>query len=200
MKRLLVLALAPLLLAACDRKPAAPAPAPAATVATPTPPKPTPPADAANFQHDAALDLSGFYFTDAEVKSGNWKLKSLNIGAPSDFAAWEDGKRPSQYGPIFLEFEDVTSPTAVNELGQTNHTVSFRLLPDSYRVDGHQVVFHAKDARIGEVVLSGVMDVAKLQAAKTDGPSGGPRPVLTGDLQIGADRIRNLSFVYFPGE
>jgi len=200
MKRLLVpAALLPFLLAACDSKPAAEPPAqpPAATApAAPVAPDPA----AANFQHDPALDVFGYYFTETPVQAGNWKLKSVNMGTPDDFASWEEGKRPSNYGPFFLEFEDVTSPTAENELGQTYHTVSFRLQADSYRVDTQEVVFRSKDPRVGEVIFSGMFDAAALKAAKAAGPGGEVKTVLTGGLQIGAERIRNISFIYFAGD
>ena len=197
MKRLLVpVALAPFLLVACDNrsaeKPSAPPPVAAAPVA--------PESAAANFQHDPALEVFGYYFTETPVQVGNWKLKSVNMGMPSDFASWEEGKRPSNYGPFFLEFEDVTSPTAENELGQVHHTVSFRLQADSYRVNTHEVVFRSKDPRVGEVVFSGLFDVAALKAAKAAGPGGEVKTVLTGGLQIGAERIRNISFIYFAGD
>lgn len=204
MKRLLAsVALLPFLLAACDSKPAADAPAQTAATtapASPLPPAPIPDPAAANFQHDPALDVFGYYFTETPVQVGNWKLRSVNMGMPSDFASWEEGKRPSNYGPFFLEFEDVSSPTAENELGQVNHTVSFRLQADSYRVDGQEVVFRSKDPRVGEVVFSGMFNVAALKAAKAAGPAGGAQTVLTGGLQIGAERIRNISFLYFAGD
>ncbi|WP_425998775.1 hypothetical protein [Caulobacter sp. DWR1-3-2b1] len=200
MKRLLAsAALLPFLLVACDTRPAADAPAqtPAAT-ATAT----TPAADpaVADFQHDPALDAFGYYFTQNPVQVGNWKLTSVNMGMTSDFASWEEGKRPSNYGPFFLEFEDVTSPTTENELGQIHHTVSFRLQADTYRVTPREVMFRSKDPRIGEVIFSGMFDVAALKAAKAAGPPGPPKIVLTGGLQIGAERIRNISFIYYAGD
>jgi hypothetical protein len=199
MKRLSALvALLPLLLAACDNKPAVDKPASPPT-ATPTPAIAAEPSAVA-FQHDPTLDVFGYYFTKTPVQSGNWKLKSVNLGSPSDFAAWEDGKRPANFGPFFLEFEDVTSPTAENELGQVYHTASFRLQPDRYKVGAGQVTFHATDPRVGEVVFSGGLDLVALKAAKTEGPSGGARTVLTGGLQVGAERIRNISFIYFAGD
>lgn len=203
MRRLLVLALGPLLLlGACDAPktasapPATPQNAPASAAA----PAVRADASGANFQHDPKLDAFGYYFSATPVTSGNWALASLNIGTPEDFAAWEQGKRPSAYAPIFLEFEDVTSPTAQNELGQTYRTVSFRLLPDVYRVDGSEVIFRAKDPRVGEVVFSGAFDLNALKAAKADGPGVGDLIVLRGGLQVGAERIRNISFSYFAGD
>jgi len=201
MKRLLACAaLLPFLLVACDNQPTAPADAPAATAPATPPTTPTADPAAANFQRDATLDVFGYYFTQTPVQVGNWKLKSVNMGSPDDFASWEDGKRPSNFGPFFLEFEDVTSPTAENELGQVYHTVSFRLMPDSYRVDTHEVVFRGEDPRVGEVVFSGMFDVAALKAAKAAGPGGEVKTVLTGGLQLGAERIRNISFIYFAGD
>jgi hypothetical protein len=206
MKNLLIPALAPLLLlAACDSKTAPPT-APAAPVeqrtAAAPPPTVTPaPTTLVGFKHDPSLDLGGFYFTETAAQKGSWKLESLNIGGPSDFAEWEAGKRSTTYAPIFLAFDDVTSPTAENELGQTYHTVNFRLLPDSYSVDAKEMTFRAKDERLGEVVLRLAPDLAALKAAKATGPNGGAvRTVLTGSLQIGEERIRNISFIYHPGE
>ena len=203
-KRLLVSALGSLLLlSACDGPKQASAPSatsPQNTSASPTTPAVTVDASGADFQHDPKLDAFGYYFSATPVASGNWALASLNIGTPEDFAAWEQGKRPSSYAPIFLEFEDVTSPTAQNELGQTYRTVSFRLLPEVYRVDGTEVVFRARDPRVGEVVFSGAFDLNALKAAKADGPGVGDLIVLRGGLQVGAERIRNISFSYFAGD
>jgi len=202
MKRLVGFALAPLLLlAACDAKPNAPPNAPKQAEPTPAPaPSATsvPDAAAANFQHDDKLDVFGYYFSEPTVKSGNWELASLNMGSPEDFTAWESGKRPDAYAPIFLEFEDVTSPTAQNELGGTYHTISVRLMPDSYRVDAQAVVFHGKDARIGEVSFSGAFDLEALKAAKSDADE--DKVVLRGKLRIGAGPARAVVFTYFAGD
>jgi hypothetical protein len=205
MRRLLILALAPLLtLGACGdpkQSPSSPeAPAPSGAAASTTPSSATSSASAAIFQHDAKLDAFGYYFSDPPIRSGPWELSSLNIGTPEDFAAWEQGKRPTTYAPIFLEFEDVTSPTAENELGQTYHTVSFRLLPEVYRVDGEAVVFRAKDKRLGDVVFSGAFDLEALKRAKASDPTDEDLIVLRGDLQLGAARLGSIRFTYFAGD
>lgn len=185
-----------LLLAAC--KPAtevktaetAPAPstAPAAAPATPV-----------TFSHDATLDGFGHYLADADVRSGNLKLMSLHIGQAGDFADWEAGKRPATYAPIFMEFADVTSPTAENELGQIYHTVTVRVMPTAYRVDGQQVSFHGVDPNLGQVTFTGAFDLEALKAAKAAGP-GEPKPVLKGALQLGDQQIRNIGLMYFGGD
>jgi hypothetical protein len=200
MKRLVALvALLTPLLVACEDRTAAPAEKPGAAAPAATPSAPVSPAPAA-FQHDPKLDVFGYYLTETVVKSGNWRLTSINMGSPSDFASWEDGKHPSNFGPFFMEFEDVTSPTAQNELGQVYHTASFRLQPDSYKVGAGQVTFHATDPRVGEVLFSGGFDLAALKAVKAAGPGVEATTVLTGGLQVGAERIRNISFFYFAGD
>lgn len=205
MKRLLVPALAPLLLlVACEQKTAAPgapaAPAETRTVATSVAP-PAAENAAAIFQHDPAVNLEGYYFTETSVQAGNWKLVNLSIRDHAAFGAWEAGHMTDPGGPIFLSFEDVTSPKAENELGQTYHTVNFRLEPGSYGVDGKRVMFRAKDTRLGDVLLELSPDLAAYKTARATGPNGGaPARVFTGSLQIGAERIRNISFFYHPGE
>ncbi|WP_426030586.1 hypothetical protein [Caulobacter sp. DWP3-1-3b2] len=167
---------------------AAPTAAPAKTIPEPV-----------TFAHDPALDVFGYYFTDTVVQSGNLKLSSLNIGQASDFAEWESGHRPATYAPIFLEFEDVASPTAVNEMGQAYHTVSLRVMPTAYRVDGQAVRFHGADPKLGQVMFSGALDLGALKAAKGADP-GEPRIVLKGDLQVGDQQFRNVSLMYFGGD
>lgn len=183
-------------LAAC--KPATEIKKPETAPAPSTAPAATPPAPV-TFSHDPGLDSFGYYFTDAVVQSGHLKLASLNIGQASDFADWEAGKRPATYAPIFLTFDDVTSPTAENELGQTYRTISVRVMPTSYRVDGQEVSFHGVDPRLGQVTFTGAFDLDALKAAKADGP-GEPQPVLKGGLQVGDQQFRNISFLYFGGD
>lgn len=185
--------LAGLALAAC--KPAtevkAPEAAPAPSTATALVP--------ATFSHDPKLDSFGYYLSDAVVQVGTLKLTSLNVGQASDFADWEAGKRPATYAPIFLEFDDVSSPTAENELGQTYHTISVRVMPTAYRVDGREVRFHGVDPRLGQVTFTGAFDLEALKAAKAAGP-GAPKPVLKGDLRIGDRQFRNVGLSYFGGD
>lgn len=188
--------LACLALAAC--KPATEVKTPEAAPAPSTAPAAAPPAPVI-FSHDPKLDAQGVYLTDAVVQSGDLKLTSLDIGQANDFADWEAGKRPAAYAPIFMAFDDVTSPTAENARGQTDHTVAIRVMPTAYRVDAQQVSFHGVDPNLGEVTFTGAFDLKALKAAKGAGP-GGPKPVLTGALQVGDHSFRNIVFSYFGGD
>jgi hypothetical protein len=188
--------LACLALAAC--KPGTEVKTPEAAAAPSTAPAAAPAAPV-TFSHDPKLDSRGVYLTDAAVRSGNLKLASLDIGQAGDFADWEAGKRPAAYAPIFMTFDDVTSPTAENELGQIEHTVSVRVMPTAYRVDGQEVSFHGVDPNLGQVTFTGAFDLKALKAAKAAGP-GEPKPALTGVLQIGDQPSRDIVFKYFGGD
>jgi hypothetical protein len=166
-------------LASC--KPAAEVKTPEAAPPASTAPAATPAAPV-TFSHDPKLDAVGYYLADTAVQSGNLKLTSLNIGQARDFADWEAGKRPAE-----------------NELGQVNHTVTVRVMPTAYRVDGQDISFHGVDPNLGQVTLIGALDVGALRAAKTAGP-GHLDPVMKGDLQIGDQQFRNVVFKYFGGE
>lgn len=185
-----------LLLAAC--KPPTETKAPETAPAPSTAPAATPPAPV-TFSHDPTLNAFGYYFTDADVRIGTLKLTALSIGQPADFAAWEAGDRLATYAPIFLTFEDVASPTAVNETGQAYHLVSVRVMPTAYRVDDREVSFHGVDSKLGVVAFRGAFDVAALRAAQAAGEAGS-KPVLKGELEVGDRRFRDLSSLYFPGD
>ncbi len=177
------------------------APAAAVTAA----PQPTAPVAAApavvvapGFRHEAALDASGFYLTPQPLQVGAYRLTHLGIGAPSDFQQWEKGERASVFGPILLQFDDVTSPVQTNEMGGEAHTVSVRVLPQAYSLSAGQVSFRGADPRLGEVLFSGRFDPAALAQARNDGSS--QTPVLRGLLKIGDAPARPVAMVYFVGE
>ena len=207
MRAVLLSAVAGLALAACNQKPAPPASGadtvnlPAA--ATPAPPQPPPSGPAAptpGFTHDKGADLFGYFLPAKEVKVGNWRLTALSLGQEGEFADWEAGKRMATYAPVMLEFEDVTSPTQTNELGQTVHKVTTRVLPTSYAVSGGKLAFAGQDAKLGPVGFAGAIDLAALKASKAKGPNGGPQTILRGDLKVGAAEFKGLEFTWFGGD
>ncbi len=195
---LLALAAVATLGAGCNRREEAPPPAPAVTEAPP-PQTPVPaPVTITGFQHDAAFDASGYFMTETPVTAGTLKLRTVAVGAPSDFSQWEAGSR-SVFGPILFDFEDTASGRTVNEIGAEVHTGTVRVLPSAYRFSAGEVFFQGSAPKLGEVVFSGSFDAAALAAARQNGSSDG-EAVLTGSLQVGGERIRNISFSYWAGD
>lgn len=153
----------------------------------------------AGFAHDPDFDAAGYYRTATPVQSGIYRLNQLSVGAPSDFAQWEAGKREGIYGPIILQFDDMTSPTQANELGADVHAVTLRVLPTSYRLYPGEVNFAADDAKLGKVTFDGKFDQAVFADAHKTGTSG-DATVLTGDLSIGDQTVRDIKFVFWAGD
>lgn len=189
------------LTAACNRKPekaeapAAPAAAPAPVAAAPVEPHIT--VDP-GFAHQAQFDASGYYLSAQPVQTGPWKLTNIGVGAPSDFAQWEEGDRASVFGPILFQFEDTTSPRQVSETGQESHSVSVRVLPQAYRFEAGKVTFKGSDPKLGEVLFTGSFDAAALQKARNEGVSAAP--VLRGKLKVGDAPARDVALNYWTGD
>jgi hypothetical protein len=194
-------AAAALALASCNRQDSKPAPAP-----TPAPapiPAPSPAASTAKppvtgFAHSGNFDNAGYYMPTRDIRAGAWQLKTIGIGAMSDFAAWEQGDRTSTFGPILLEFDDTTSPLKPNDIGGEAREVSVRVLPSGYSTDGKTLRFAGVDPKLGPVTFEGAFDTAAMAEAKAQGAS--EAAVLRGTLQVGETRIEDARFTFFAGE
>lgn len=187
---------------ACNRKADKAEVPPPATAEAPSPAAPavgSPAVEVApGFRHEAAFDASGFYVTPQPVQIGAYRLTHLGIGAPSDFQQWEKGERASVFGPILLQFDDVSSPVQTNEMGGESHTVSVRILPQAYSLSTGKVTFRGADPKLGEVLFSGDFDPLALAQARNEGSS--QAPVLRGLLKVGDAPARSVAMVYFVGE
>jgi len=187
-----------LALGACERKSETPPPSPTPPAAVP---QTAPPAVVGpeGFQHEASFDAQGFFIPETPIRVGSLKLRHIAFGAPSDFEQWEAGERASVFGPILLYFEDESSPTNTNELGEDVHTVAIRVLPTGYRVFPGALSFRATDPKLGEIGFVGAIDATALQAAQDAGP-GDNRVVMTGTLRVGEATFENARFTYFMGD
>ncbi len=187
------------LTAACNRKAektAEVSPAVASAPAAPTPAEVHVVAPN-GFRHQAKFDASGYYVAEG-VRVGNYQLNNIGVGAPSDFSQWEEGDRASVFGPILFQFDDVTSPKSVNELGAETHTVTVRVLPQAYNLEAGKLAFKGSDPKLGEVIFDGSFDQAALAKAKTEGSSN--TPILRGELKVGDAPARKVALTYFVGE
>lgn len=197
----IALACATLAITACNRKSEPEQPAPAAE-APPAPAAAPAPVEAhldvpQGFRHEADFDASGYYLTTQPVQVGDYRLTHVALGAPSDFAQWEDGERASVFGPILFQFEDVTSPAAVSETGAQTHTVTVKVLPQAYALEPGKVTFRGSDPKLGEIVFEGRFDKVSLDAARNEGSS--TSPVLRGRLKVGAEAPREVAMSYVVG-
>jgi len=176
-----------LVLSACGKKEEAKAPTPAAAPAL------------TGFSHDAAVDAAGYFQPATNIIIGDYQLKQIALGAPSDFAEWEAGKREGVFGPILLEFDDLRSPTTTNEMGAEVHTVRVRVLPTAYKVTKTDLEFVGQDPALGAVAFDGSFDPTALTAAKENGSSGNT-PVVLGALTLGPNTITGQKFTFWTGD
>ena len=107
MRRILILSVAALALAACEP------PAPGKTsegggAAAP----------AGAFASSQQDDLSGYYIPADQGAGTGWTFHHVFIGQASDFEAWEAGRRSATFAPIMIEFEDASSPMVQTEMGE----------------------------------------------------------------------------------
>lgn len=169
------------------------------TAAGPVAP-PAVPADPSltGFRHDQKQDLFGYYYPTADVKVGNYKLDHLHIGGPVGFGDWVAGRRTRTYGPVMLEFQDVTSPARTNALGNTSYSVKLRVLPTAYALNDETVRFVGTDPKLGEVRLDARIDLAALKGARSKTKD--PQPVITGALQVGDTPFSRVAFTWKGGD
>lgn len=189
----LICGVAALALAGCER-PAEPA-KPKAPVAPA--PQMQEPRVVEGFTNQPGLDLFGYYMPKAEVSVGQWRLDHLHVGLPGEFDRWNAGERSGVYAPVLLQFDDVKSPQLVNELGQSVHTVTERVIPDAWRVTETEVAFVDNHPRLGKVSFQGRLDRKALERAKADG---GDAPVLVGTLTVGGTGFPDVAFSWFGGD
>lgn len=156
-------------------------------------------ADPSGFTHTEGADLFGYYISTAPIRVGNWELTNFHIADEAEFDKWEGGQRMPTYGPVMLEFDDITSPKATNELGGEYHTVSERILPDAYSISGSDIAFVDKDSRLGKITFRGKLDLAAIAAAKREAAET-QGPVMTGTLTIGDKTFENVAFTWFGGD
>lgn len=129
---------------------------------------------------------------------GGYRLTNISVGPPFEFDKWDRGERIPTYAPVMIEFEDVTSPTKTNELGQDYHVVQARVLPSAYSVEAGRLRFAGADPKLGAVTFDGTIDPAALASARNH--DGAEIVVIRGTLQVGSRRIDGLAFTFFLGD
>jgi hypothetical protein len=151
------------------------------------------------FKNAQAQEHFGYYSPATEVKVGNFKLDNLAISGPIAFKTWEGGERTRSFGPVMLEFVDVTSPARTNALGTQVYSVKLKVLPTAYDLGDGKLRFVGTNSKLGEVRFVGAFDEAALKRANANGPDGKTAPVLTGALQVGDTPFKTVAFTWVGG-
>ena len=178
-------------------------PAAAATPTAPAAASRAAPATLTGFSHDKALDVFGYYQPVSPIKVGTLQLSHLHVGQLSDLDAWEarGGPEPDiPYGPVMLEFADVTDPAVAHEAVDRDPNTTFRVLPTAYRVDADELRLAGRHERLGEVSFAGKLDSAAVRRAATPEGLPGDTVVLRGTLTAGGQRFENAAFTWYGGD
>lgn len=183
-----------LALGACNR---------GADKAKPTPaPGPSTLEAVVGFQHEPGFDAQGYYRPNAAIAVNGLRLTHIAVGSPSDFEAWEAGKRDEVFGPIVVQFLPIQpgAPAPAGPAsGGENELVGVRVKPQAYRVSPGTISFRGHDPKVGDISFDGAFDTPGLVSARTTGNSDG-KPVLKGTLQIGAQKFPDLNLAYWAGD
>jgi hypothetical protein len=182
MRNLIGLAACLLVLASCDRPDGSAEPPPAATPA---------------FSHSISSDLSGYYLPASEVRIGKWSFDHVFVGQAPEFQAWEGGSRSGTFGPVMLQFDDVTSPMVQTEIGEAR-SITARVLPTAYSVTDNRITFEGRSAELGAVRFEGAIDPGALATARRN--LGDEGVVVTGRLTVGDAAAQNVQLRWWAGD
>ncbi|WP_439477628.1 hypothetical protein [Brevundimonas sp.] len=182
MRNLIGLAVGLALLASCDR-PDAPAEAPDSS--------------APAFSHSLSSYLSGYYMPAREVRIGKWSFDHVFVGQAQEFQAWEGRSRSGTFGPVMLQFDDVTSPMVQTEIGEAR-SITARVLPTVYSVTDTRIRFEGQSAELGAVRFEGALDPGALATSRRN--LGDEGVVVTGTLTVGEAPPRNVELRWWGGD
>lgn len=156
-----------------------------------------PSAAAPAFSHSMTSDLSGYYMPPGEVRIGKWSFDHVFVGQAQDFQAWEGGSRSGTFGPVMLQFDDVTSPMVETEIGEAR-SITARVLPTTYSVTDTRISFEGQSAELGAVRFEGTLDPGALATSRRN--LGDEGVVVTGALTVGDAPAQNVQLRWWGGD
>tara|TARA_R110000868_G_scaffold162252_2_gene393326 strand:+ start:2486 stop:3097 length:612 start_codon:yes stop_codon:yes gene_type:complete len=183
----------------------------AALLATGLVTAPSPVNAAETFRHDPQADLQGYYVPEWNVqtgvttsyRAGNFVLAHIAIGSLNELKKYEtsgpDADMPN-YAPVMLQFDDTTSKTGENELGQTYYEITERILPDTYSLSADSVTVSGTGGTLGPVTFTAKPDLKKIEAARNNPAHISDGPALIGTLTVGDTVIEDVKLMWYGGE
>ncbi len=156
------------------------------------------------FTHSKDVDLQGYYIPIKEVRISNYKLNNISIGAPAELTKFEkyDKSDIPTYAPAMMQFDDTTSPTGKNELGQIYYETTERVLPSGYTITAKKFTFTGTGPgkTLGPVTFDAKPDLKKIKAARKNPARISDGAALVGTLTVGKTTIRNVELMWYGGE
>lgn len=149
------------------------------------------------FSHAMNSDLSGYYMPVTEVRIGKWSFDHVFVGQAEEFQAWEAGTRSSTFGPLMLQFDDVTSPMVQTEIGEAR-SITARVLPTAYSVTDSRLSFEGRSPELGEIRFEGALDPGALATSRRN--LGNEGVVVTGTLTLGDSTARSVQLRWWGGD
>jgi len=149
------------------------------------------------FSHETSSDLSGYYMPVSEVRVGDWSFHHIFVGQTAEFEAWEGRTRSETFGPVMLQFDDVTSPMVATEIGEAR-SVSARILPTAYSVTDTRISFEGRSPELGAVSFEGVLDPGALATSRRN--LGDEGVVVRGELRVGNAPPRDVQLRWWMGD
>ena len=149
------------------------------------------------FSHSISSDLSGYYMPASEVRIGKWSFDHVFVGQAQEFQAWEVGSRSGTFGPVMLQFDDVTSPMVQTEIGEAR-SITARVLPSTYSVTDNRITFEGRSADLGVVRFEGALDPGALATARRN--LGDEGVVVTGRLTVGDAPAQTVQLRWWAGD
>lgn len=181
---------------ACDNL-EAPKPGRTAAEASDSPQPPRPPVPGKAFVYSAAGDVSGYYLPVSDVAVGPYRLDHIFLGQAFEFEAWERGEPDQTFAPLMLQFDDVSSPMVMTELGE-QRSLSVRVLPQAYAVTDDVIRFAGTSEELGAVSFALRLDRGALAVARRT--PGDDTAVLTGTLTAGGRTFGDVPFRWYGGD
>lgn len=160
--------------------------------------------------HAADADLQGYYVPhwnpetgiSTEYRAGHFKLNHISISTTGELTAYEKTGTTDipTYAPVMLQFDDTSSPTGENELGQTYYEVTERVLPGSYTITATHFTFKGHSEKLGAITFDAKADSDKIKAARNNPAHISDGPALIGTLTIGDTVIEDVELMWYGGE
>jgi len=119
------------------------------------------------------------------------------VGQTAEFEAWEGGTRSGTFGPVMLQFDDVTSPMVATEIGEA-HSVTARVLPTAYSVTDTRIRFEGRSPELGAVRFEGDLDPGALATSRRN--LGDEGVVVTGRLTVGDSPAQPVQLRWWGGD